>query len=76
MRGRASTHCSGYIAANGAVSDITQATGFMGIQGSATSVPVIGPLCSFFGAGIASAVGVGSTSAEHQEDIVQFSRLH
>jgi hypothetical protein len=76
MRGRASTHCLGYIAGNGAVSDITQAMGSMDIHCSATGIPTLGPPGSFFGAGIASAVGVGSTSAEHQEDIVQFSRLH
>jgi len=73
MRGGASTHCSGYIAANGGVSDITQAMGSMGIRGPATGVPVIGPPGSFFGAGIASAVGVGFTLVE---DIVQVSRLH
>jgi hypothetical protein len=63
-RGRASTHCTGYIAGNGGVCDITQTTGPMGIQGPATGVPVLGPPGNFFGADIASAVGVGSTSAE------------
>jgi hypothetical protein len=38
--------------------------GFMGIQVPASGVPVLGPPGSVFGAGVASVVGVGSTSAE------------